>query len=129
MTYLEENRALLDAARGLTPHQKRILFLLTRGYQNKVIGAALGITEGAIKSHMTRILEALSCNNRTQVALVAFGLHHQIRIDDIVGRRRVLPVRCMLTDEQVDLDFLGGDLRRLETQLRHGSNAPTCCQP
>ncbi|WP_072397273.1 LuxR C-terminal-related transcriptional regulator [Hyphomicrobium sp. CS1GBMeth3] len=107
MTYLEKNYEILEAARNLTTQQKRILFLVTLGHQNKVIGAALGLTEGSIKSHMTQILCALSCSNRTQAALVALCLQHQLRVDDIVGRRRVLTDKCLPTDHQLDVGFLG----------------------
>lgn len=74
MTCLQTNHEVLRGAEGLTIQQKRILYLLTLGYQNKVIGAALGISESSVKSHITRLFTALSCTNRTQVALVALCL-------------------------------------------------------
>ncbi|MDQ8698401.1 LuxR C-terminal-related transcriptional regulator [Hyphomicrobium sp. LHD-15] len=125
MTYLEQNREILTAARNLTPQQKRILFLLSLGYQNKVIGAALGLTESSIKSHMTQILSALSCTNRTQAALVALCLQNQLKIDDIVGRRRVPADKCIPTDHQIDIDFLGGNPLLSQLGYRLGSGAST----
>ena len=107
MMYLEQNNALLSSVRSLTLIQRRILFLLTLGYQNKVIGGALGISEPAVKSHMTRILEALSSTNRTQAALVGFCLLNQIGVDGIVGRRRMLTDKQVPTEQELDLYFVG----------------------
>ncbi|WP_295558404.1 LuxR C-terminal-related transcriptional regulator [uncultured Hyphomicrobium sp.] len=126
MTHLEQNHNVLIAARNLTSQQKRILFLLALGHQNKVIGAALGLTESSIKSHMTQILHALSCSNRTQAALVALCLQHQLKIDDIVGRRRVLTDESIPTDHQLDAEFLGGPAPRRKIGYPYGNGASTC---
>jgi DNA-binding CsgD family transcriptional regulator len=126
MTYLEQNHEVLNAVRDLTPPQKRILFLLTLGYQNKVIAAALGVTESTVKAHMTRILDVLCCTNRTQAALIALCLQNQLRIDEIVGHRRVVTDKHILTDQQLDMGFLGGDTLHRQLRLHCGSDASTC---
>lgn len=125
MKHLDQNHAILDAARNLTAHQKRILFLLTLGYQNKVIGGALGITENTVKAHMTQILHALSSTNRTQAALIALCLRNHIGIDDIVGLRGVVADKHILTDQQLDMDFLGGNAVHLPLGHRFDSGAST----
>ena len=52
----------------LTPRQEEICGLLRRGMSNKMIAAALGISEGTVKNHVTEILRALNATNRTQAA-------------------------------------------------------------
>ena len=42
--------------------------MLRRGLSNKMIAAALGISEGTVKNHITEILRALNATNRTQAA-------------------------------------------------------------
>ncbi|MCC7252393.1 LuxR C-terminal-related transcriptional regulator [Hyphomicrobium sp.] len=127
MKHLEQNETVLECARNLTAHQKRILFLLSLGYQNKVIGAALGVTENTVKAHMTRILDALSCSNRTQAALVALCLRNEISIDEIVGRRRELSARHIPTDQQLDMHFFGKASVPVEQRHRFSRDASTSC--
>jgi DNA-binding CsgD family transcriptional regulator len=116
MSDVRSNYAIFNAVRKLTLHQRRILVLLTLGHQNKVIGAALGITENAIKAQMTTILEVLCCDNRTQAALVGFCLLNRINAEEIVGRRRRLTENQVPTDEQLGYrfrkDVLLGDERQ-----------------
>jgi len=42
--------------------------MLRRGLSNKMIAAALGISEGTVKNHITEILRVLNATNRTQAA-------------------------------------------------------------
>ena len=123
--HLERNDAILESVRSLTTHQRRILFLLTLGYPNKVIGAALGISENAVKGHMTRILEALSSTNRTQAALVGFCLLNQLSVEDIAGRRRALTEKQIPTDQQLNMHFSGSGNARPETADRFKQRCKT----
>ena len=42
--------------------------MLSQGMSNKAIAAALGISEGTVKNHITEILRMLNATNRTQAA-------------------------------------------------------------
>jgi DNA-binding NarL/FixJ family response regulator len=55
----------------LSERERDVLKLLAAGRSNKEIGAALGITEGTVKNHMTNVLEKLGALDRTQAALKA----------------------------------------------------------
>ncbi|HEY6923195.1 MAG TPA: LuxR C-terminal-related transcriptional regulator, partial [Steroidobacteraceae bacterium] len=51
---------------ALTPRQQEVQRMLRRGLSNKMIAAALGISEGTVKNHITEILRALNATTRTQ---------------------------------------------------------------
>ena len=55
----------------LTPREKEVLTLIARGRSNKEIAAALGVTEGTVKLHVTSILAKLEVNARTEALVVA----------------------------------------------------------
>ncbi|NPA89905.1 MAG: response regulator transcription factor [Chloroflexi bacterium] len=55
----------------LTPREMEILKLITKGYSNKEIARALGISRQTVKNHMSAILRKLAVNDRTQAAVLA----------------------------------------------------------
>jgi DNA-binding NarL/FixJ family response regulator len=57
---------------GLTPREREVLELLTRGAVNKEIAAALAISGNTVKNHLKNIMEKLHLENRVQV--VAYAL-------------------------------------------------------
>ena len=56
----------------MSPREREVLELLTRGAVNKEIAAALHISENTVKNHMKSIMEKLHAENRVQV--VAYAL-------------------------------------------------------
>ncbi|ACA54388.1 response regulator transcription factor [Clostridium botulinum] len=56
----------LDA---LTPREREVAKLVSQGKSNKDICNILFLTEGTVKNYVTRILEKLELNNRTELAL------------------------------------------------------------
>lgn len=62
---------------GLTEREYEVLALLAHGHGNAHIAHRLTVTEATIKGHVSRILDKLHCQNRTQAGLVArdAGLH------------------------------------------------------
>jgi two-component system, NarL family, response regulator LiaR len=59
------------AAEPLTPREREVLGLVAEGLANKEIGARLGIAEKTVKAHVTRVLDKLGVQSRTQAALLA----------------------------------------------------------
>lgn len=55
----------------LTPREMEILRHLAGGQSNKVIGAALGISEGTVKLHVKSILRKLDVRSRVEAAVMA----------------------------------------------------------
>lgn len=59
------------AEEKLTPKEREVLDLLTKGLTNKEVGNRLGITENTVKNHLKSILDKLHVANRVQAAAVA----------------------------------------------------------
>jgi two-component system nitrate/nitrite response regulator NarL len=55
----------------LTPREHEILECLAVGYSNKLIGKALGITDGTVKLHVKAILRKLGMHSRVEAAVIA----------------------------------------------------------
>jgi two-component system nitrate/nitrite response regulator NarL len=60
-----------DSARSLTPRERQVLRLVSKGMTNKEIGAELHIAENTVKNHLRNILEKLHLQNRAQAAAYA----------------------------------------------------------
>ena len=56
---------------ALTPRETDVLRLLAKGRSNKDIADATGLSEGTVKTHVSRILSKLALSSRTQAALFA----------------------------------------------------------
>jgi two-component system nitrate/nitrite response regulator NarL len=59
--------------RLLTRRQREVLALLSEGKSNRLIAAALALSEDTVKVHVKEIIKRLNVANRTQAALVATG--------------------------------------------------------
>jgi DNA-binding NarL/FixJ family response regulator len=56
---------------ALTPRERDVLELLSRGLPNKRIALELGLKEKTVKVHITHIFAKLGVTDRTQAALYA----------------------------------------------------------
>ncbi len=56
----------------LSPREREVLMLLTKGATNKEIASALGISENTVKNRLKSILEKLHLENRVQAVAYAF---------------------------------------------------------
>lgn len=54
---------------GLTQAQTRVLHLLAEGRSNREIAESLGLAEGTVKVHVTRIFKAMKVTSRAQVLI------------------------------------------------------------
>ncbi|KQU64723.1 response regulator receiver protein [Aminobacter sp. DSM 101952] len=57
----------------LTDRELQILGMVARGLQNKLIAAALGLSEHTVKIHLHNIITKLGAHNRTEAAAIFHG--------------------------------------------------------
>jgi DNA-binding NarL/FixJ family response regulator len=55
----------------LSEREREVLVLLAQGLSNATISERLWITEATVKTHVSRLLTKLDCDNRVQAALLA----------------------------------------------------------
>jgi two-component system nitrate/nitrite response regulator NarL len=76
-TWMEQSlsSALLNTQRvTLSKRQRQILALLVQGLKNKEIATHLGISEGTVKSYLTKLFDKVGAKDRFELAL--FGLRN-----------------------------------------------------
>ncbi len=59
------------AAERLTEKEEKILELIAEGMMNRQIGQALFLAEGTVKNYVSRIMEKLHANTRTELAVLS----------------------------------------------------------
>jgi DNA-binding NarL/FixJ family response regulator len=62
----------LAELRNLTPREREVLALLAQGYSNTDLSRLLFISQGTVKTHMTRVLMKLGLRTRAEAVAVAF---------------------------------------------------------
>lgn len=73
----------------ITPRQRCVLDMLSSGYSNKQIAAMLDIAESTVKAHVSSLLRAVACTNRTQLAVTVLELDKSPRGDEGPDRQRL----------------------------------------
>ena len=70
-TLRDEKADRTDHAAKLTDRERQILGMIAVGNSNKLIGAALGITEATVKVHVKNLLKKLNLRSRVEAAVWA----------------------------------------------------------
>ena len=52
----------------LSPHERRLAELVTRGYSNRQIAGEVYLSEKTVESHLSRIFEKLGLKSRVDLA-------------------------------------------------------------
>lgn len=65
------NAAATPATEALTEKEEKVLELIAEGMSNRQIGGALSLAEGTIKNYVSRIMEKLHANTRTELAILS----------------------------------------------------------
>ena len=66
-----EAKAIDYSAEALSDKEERILGLIAEGKSNKQIAAAVFLAEGTVKNYVSRIMEKLHANTRTELAVMS----------------------------------------------------------
>jgi len=67
----DEDQAIDNPFKDLTPRENQILHHLAEGQSNKVIARNLGISDGTVKLHVKAILRKLGVHSRVEAAVIA----------------------------------------------------------
>ncbi len=59
------------AAESLNDKEEKILELIAEGMSNRQIAQALFLAEGTVKNYVSRIMEKLHANTRTELAILS----------------------------------------------------------
>jgi RNA polymerase sigma factor (sigma-70 family) len=66
---LQRDRATVEQAlASLTPRQREVVGLIAEGRTNREIAERLYVSEGTVRNHVTRVVEALGVSDRTKLA-------------------------------------------------------------
>jgi DNA-binding NarL/FixJ family response regulator len=66
-----EPKAIEYSAEALSDKEEKILGLIAEGKSNKQIAAAVFLAEGTVKNYVSRIMEKLHANTRTELAVMS----------------------------------------------------------
>lgn len=76
VAYAQQIEQPAESGPNLSPRERQIVSLLTRGLSNKQIASALAISERTAEGHVERARNKLGLANRAQVA--AWGVEHRL---------------------------------------------------
>lgn len=65
------NQTTKSTAEALSEKEEKVLELIAQGMSNRQIGAAVFLAEGTIKNYVSRIMEKLHANTRTELAVLS----------------------------------------------------------
>ena len=66
----QSDSMMTTATKPLTEREAAVLELIAKGYGNRQIATALNLAEGTAKNHVSRIMQKLHANTRTELAVL-----------------------------------------------------------
>jgi two-component system, LuxR family, response regulator FixJ len=66
---------------SLTPREREVLDLMTRGKPNKVMAADLGISQRTVEIHRARVMEKMEASSLAQAVRIMMDINHTVAAD------------------------------------------------
>lgn len=73
-TALEEHAKIREQLESLTPREREVLMLMTRGKPNKVMAAELGVSQRTVEIHRARVMEKSGAASLAQLVRMVMDL-------------------------------------------------------
>jgi FixJ family two-component response regulator len=71
---LREKTRIQERRESLTPREREILELMTRGKPNKVMAADLGVSQRTVEIHRARVMEKMGASSLAQLVRMVMDL-------------------------------------------------------
>ena len=79
---LREKTRIQERRESLTPREREILELMTRGKPNKVMAADLGVSQRTVEIHRARVMEKMGASSLAQLVRMVMDLDQPAGSDD-----------------------------------------------
>ena len=66
---------------SLTPREREVMDLMTRGKPNKVMAADLGISQRTVEIHRARVMEKMEASSLAQAVRIMMDINHTVAAD------------------------------------------------
>ena len=71
---LEQRAGIRERLESLTPREREVLTLMTRGHPNKIMAAELGVSQRTVEIHRARVMEKTRADSLAQLVRMAMDL-------------------------------------------------------
>ena len=71
---LTQHARIRERFQSLTPREREVLALMTRGKPNKVMAAELGVSQRTVEIHRARVMEKMEASSLAQLVRMTFQL-------------------------------------------------------
>jgi two-component system, LuxR family, response regulator FixJ len=78
---LNERSLILERLESLTPREREVLALVTKGKPNKVMAAELGVSQRTVEIHRSRVMEKMSASSLAQLVRMMMDLGEHAAAD------------------------------------------------
>jgi len=75
---LEEHNSISTRLRSLTPREREVMVLMTRGKPNKIMAHELGVSQRTIEIHRARVMEKSGASSLAELVRMAMDVEPEL---------------------------------------------------